>query len=130
MSEEALCIRVTRNRGDKGERKVGAKRKGMGTKRNQEGQRGRESWRYTEIFRPLLLSEIQQRYPRNLLPRELHSLASPVSTQELGCTTGGRKAPAFPRVATLKKAAVLFSEAIEHEQMDLKAQKIARTPTD
>lgn len=59
------------------------------------------------IFRPLLLSEIQWQYPKNLLPLELHSLVSSVSTQELDCSTGSRKTPAFPRAAPLAKAAVL-----------------------
>lgn len=59
------------------------------------------------IFRPLLLSEIQQQYPKNLLPLELHSLVFPVSTQELDCSTGSRKTSAFPRAAALAKAAVL-----------------------
>lgn len=89
------------------ERKVGIKRNGMGTKRSQEGEKGRERWRYMETVRLLLLSEIQQQYPRNLLPLELHSLGSPASTQELDCGTRGRIEPAIPRAALLEKAAVL-----------------------
>lgn len=41
-------------------------------------EKGRERWRYREIFRPLFLSKIQQQYPRNLLLLELHSLVFPV----------------------------------------------------
>ena len=101
-----MCYKEERGIKEK-ERKAGTKRKGTGTKRSQEGEKGRERWRHMEIFRPLLLSEIQRQYQRNLLPLELHSLVSPVSTRELDCGTGGRKEPIFPRAALLKKAAVL-----------------------
>lgn len=75
-----------------------------GTKRKGREKRWAKK-RYMAIFRPLLLSEIQWQYPKNLLPL-LHSLVSSVSTQELDCSTGSRKTPAFPRAAPLAKAAV------------------------
>lgn len=103
--EEARWVCVTRKRGDKGEIKEGRHKEEWDGNKEEPGRGERK--RRMEIFRPLLPSEIQQQYPRNLLPLELHSLVSPESTQELNCGTGGRKKPAFPRAAPLKKAAVL-----------------------
>lgn len=74
--KKRLCEYVLQGReGKKEKEKVGMKRRG--TKRSQEGENGSKRWRYMEIFRPLLMSEIQWQYPRNLAPLKLHSVPSP-----------------------------------------------------
>lgn len=79
------------------ERKAGTKRKGWW------GERWVRKI-YIAIFRLLLLSEIQWQYPKNLLPSELHSLVSPVSTQELDWSSGKQENPCFPQSSSTCKS--------------------------